>query len=258
MQTCLFLWAVSGCHPISYLKQTDIEAQFPSVLLYSSYSWFHSDMTGVNSCKATHTTTKGITFVLEFASWDNQGDHNGLVGVNQVQTQWIYTVRLQTIYHVGRTANMSKLITINYSLVSLPCSDHIFWQWVELFPQCSPPGYVHHYTMITTTTVLDHPALPWWGPPNTWQGPLKWPGPLLQDDDNDYGSPGYLSRKALPIKCNATEPLTCKDIQFNILHIFSDTFVAFTSQTPSTSSKVDFCNLYINVLYHQMLQSTQG
>ena len=38
----------------------------------------------------------------------------------------VYRVRLWTIYLVGRTANISKLIT-SHSLVSLPCSSHIFW-----------------------------------------------------------------------------------------------------------------------------------
>jgi len=42
---------------------------------------------GVNSCKATRTTTKDIVFVLEFAGWGDQGDHDGWMGANQVQTR---------------------------------------------------------------------------------------------------------------------------------------------------------------------------
>ncbi|KAL4068235.1 hypothetical protein V8B97DRAFT_2008931 [Scleroderma yunnanense] len=61
----------------------------------------------------------------------------------------------------------------------------------------------------------------------------------------------YLSRKALPIKRNDAEPLTREDVQFDLLHhIFGDTKVVFTSQTPGTSSKVHFCDLYVNALYH--------
>ncbi|KAL4069496.1 hypothetical protein J3A83DRAFT_4095644 [Scleroderma citrinum] len=64
-------------------------------------------------------------------------------------------------------------------------------------------------------------------------------------------SVGYLSRKALPIKRNDAEPLTREDVQFDLLHhIFGDTKVVFTSQTPGTSSKVHFCDLYVNALYH--------
>ncbi|KAF9229510.1 hypothetical protein BS17DRAFT_876986 [Gyrodon lividus] len=61
---------------------------------------------------------------------------------------------------------------------------------------------------------------------------------------------GYLSRKALPIKRNDAEPLTREDVQFDLLHhIFSDTKTVFTSQAPGTS-KVHFCDLYVNALYH--------
>ncbi|KAH7883773.1 hypothetical protein F5I97DRAFT_1930008 [Phlebopus sp. FC_14] len=62
---------------------------------------------------------------------------------------------------------------------------------------------------------------------------------------------GYLSRKALPIKRNDAEPLTREDVQFDLLHyIFSDTRTVFTSQTPGTSAKINFCDLYVNALYH--------
>lgn len=62
---------------------------------------------------------------------------------------------------------------------------------------------------------------------------------------------GYLSRKALPIKRNDAEPLTREDVQFDLLqHVFSDTKKVFTSQTPGTSGKVHFCDLYVNALYH--------
>jgi len=64
-------------------------------------------------------------------------------------------------------------------------------------------------------------------------------------------SVGYLSRKALPIKRNDAEPLTREDVQFDLLdHIFSDTNAVFTSQAPGTSSRVNFCDLYVNALYH--------
>ncbi|KAN0100788.1 hypothetical protein V8E55_000772 [Tylopilus felleus] len=62
---------------------------------------------------------------------------------------------------------------------------------------------------------------------------------------------GYLSRKALPIKRNDAEPLTREDVQFDLLdHIFSDINTVFTSQTPGTSSHVNFRDLYVNALYH--------
>jgi len=71
--------------------------------------------------------------MLEFTRWVDRGDHDGWMGANQVQTRWEYRVRLQTIYLVGRTANISKLITNSYSLVSLPRSGHIFWQGILSF-----------------------------------------------------------------------------------------------------------------------------
>lgn len=62
---------------------------------------------------------------------------------------------------------------------------------------------------------------------------------------------GYLSRKALPIKRNDAEPLTREDVQYDLLHhIFCDTQAVFTGQTPGSSSKVNFCDLYVNALYH--------
>ncbi|EGO01145.1 hypothetical protein SERLA73DRAFT_179227 [Serpula lacrymans var. lacrymans S7.3] len=64
---------------------------------------------------------------------------------------------------------------------------------------------------------------------------------------------GYLSRKALPIKRNDAEPLTREDVQYDLLHqIFSDTKAVFTSQAPgcSNTSKIRFCDLYVNALYH--------
>lgn len=62
---------------------------------------------------------------------------------------------------------------------------------------------------------------------------------------------GYLSRKALPIKRNDAEPLTREDVQYDLLHaIFSDNRAVFTSQTPGTSSKITFSDLYVSALYH--------
>ncbi|KAI6158760.1 hypothetical protein EDD17DRAFT_1511899 [Pisolithus thermaeus] len=62
---------------------------------------------------------------------------------------------------------------------------------------------------------------------------------------------GYLSRKALPIKRNDAEPLTREDVQYDLLHhIFCDTQAVFTGQTPGSSAKVNFCDLYVNALYH--------
>ncbi|KAI6132663.1 hypothetical protein EV401DRAFT_1849379 [Pisolithus croceorrhizus] len=64
-------------------------------------------------------------------------------------------------------------------------------------------------------------------------------------------SVGYLSRKALPIKRNDAEPLTREDVQYDLLHhIFCDTQAVFTGQTPGSSAKVNFCDLYVNALYH--------
>jgi len=67
-----------------------------------------------------------ISAVLEFARWVDRDDHDGWMGANQVQTRWLYTVWLWTIYLVGRMINISKLITV-ISLVSLPRSGRIFW-----------------------------------------------------------------------------------------------------------------------------------
>ncbi|KIO02295.1 hypothetical protein M404DRAFT_657487 [Pisolithus tinctorius Marx 270] len=62
---------------------------------------------------------------------------------------------------------------------------------------------------------------------------------------------GYLSRKALPIKRNDAEPLTREDVQYDLLHhIFCDTQAVFTGQTPGSSGKVNFCDLYVNALYN--------
>lgn len=62
---------------------------------------------------------------------------------------------------------------------------------------------------------------------------------------------GYLSRKALPIKRNDAEPLTREDVQYDLLHhIFCDPQAVFTGQTPGSSGKVNFCDLYVNALYH--------
>ncbi|KAF8845263.1 hypothetical protein BDN67DRAFT_961559 [Paxillus ammoniavirescens] len=79
--------------------------------------------------------------------------------------------------------------------------------------------------------------------PDSFTQPAGWP--------NDPPLVGYLSRKALPIKRNDAEPLTREDVQFDLLrHIFSDTKTVFTSQVPGSSSKVHFCDLYVNALYH--------
>ncbi|KAJ7597238.1 hypothetical protein C8J56DRAFT_919572 [Mycena floridula] len=62
---------------------------------------------------------------------------------------------------------------------------------------------------------------------------------------------GYLSRKALPIKRNDAEALTREDVQYDLLgFIFSDTHAVFTPQTPGSSSKITFSDLYVNALYH--------
>ncbi|KAI5991619.1 hypothetical protein EDD15DRAFT_2368962 [Pisolithus albus] len=62
---------------------------------------------------------------------------------------------------------------------------------------------------------------------------------------------GYLSRKALPIKRNDAEPLTREDVQYDLLHhIFCDPQAVFTGQTPGSSGKVNFCDLYVNALYN--------
>ncbi|KAK7463786.1 hypothetical protein VKT23_005726 [Stygiomarasmius scandens] len=62
---------------------------------------------------------------------------------------------------------------------------------------------------------------------------------------------GYLSRKALPIKRSDAEALTREDVQYDLLnHIFSDTQVVFTPQTPEKADKITFKELYINALYN--------
>ncbi|KAJ4486372.1 hypothetical protein J3R30DRAFT_3446227 [Lentinula aciculospora] len=62
---------------------------------------------------------------------------------------------------------------------------------------------------------------------------------------------GYLSRKALPIKRNDAEILTREDVQYDFLHyIFVDETAVFTPQTPASSSKITFRELYVNALYH--------
>jgi len=35
----------------------------------------------------------GQSILLEFARWDDQGDHDELMGANQVQMRWGYRVR---------------------------------------------------------------------------------------------------------------------------------------------------------------------
>ena len=88
----------------------------------------------------------------------------------------------------------------------------------------------------------------WLNDPVPLYAPISLP-PL--DSTHPPFSVGYLSRKALPIKRNDAEPLTREDVQFDLLHhIFSDTKTVFTTQTPGTSGKVHFCDLYVNALYH--------
>ncbi|KAM6498284.1 hypothetical protein JOM56_006232 [Amanita muscaria] len=62
---------------------------------------------------------------------------------------------------------------------------------------------------------------------------------------------GYLSRKALPIKKSDAEPLTRKDVQYDMLeHIFSDEHAAFTSPVLGETEKITFSDLYISTLYN--------
>lgn len=62
---------------------------------------------------------------------------------------------------------------------------------------------------------------------------------------------GYLSRKALPIKKNDAEALTRVDVQFDLLnYIFSDSKAVFTNQTPGKTTKLTFCDLYVNALFN--------
>ena len=64
-------------------------------------------------------------------------------------------------------------------------------------------------------------------------------------------SVGYLSRKALPIKKNDADPLTRKDVQYDMLeHIFTDKHAVFTSLVPGKTEKVTFCDLYVSALYN--------
>ncbi|EAU92908.2 hypothetical protein CC1G_03695 [Coprinopsis cinerea okayama7 len=63
-------------------------------------------------------------------------------------------------------------------------------------------------------------------------------------------SPGYLSRKALPIKKNDAEPLTREDVQYDLLDcIFSDTKAVFTDPFKD-QEKVTFGDLYISALHN--------
>jgi hypothetical protein len=67
----------------------------------------------------------------------------------------------------------------------------------------------------------------------------------------DFIRVGYLSRKALPIKKNDAEALTRVDVQFDLLNcIFSDTRAVFTNQTPGKTTKLNFCDLYVNALFN--------
>lgn len=61
-----------------------------------------------------------------------------------------------------------------------------------------------------------------------------------------------LQRKTFPIKRNDSEMLTRQDIQFDLLYyIFADPAKVFTDQTPGKlAAKVNFCDLYVNALYH--------
>ncbi|KAF8633909.1 hypothetical protein AX15_001096 [Amanita polypyramis BW_CC] len=62
---------------------------------------------------------------------------------------------------------------------------------------------------------------------------------------------GYLSRKALPIKKNDADPLTRKDVQYDMLeYIFTDENTVFTSPLPGKTEKVTFRDLYISALYN--------
>lgn len=64
-------------------------------------------------------------------------------------------------------------------------------------------------------------------------------------------SVGYLSRKALPIKKNDADPLTRKDVQYDMLeYIFTDRNAVFTSPVPGKADKVTFKELYTSALLH--------
>lgn len=55
----------------------------------------------------------------------------------------------------------------------------------------------------------------------------------------------------MPIKRNDAEALTREDVQYDLLrYIFSDLKPVFTPQTPGSSSKVTFSDLYVNALYN--------
>ncbi|KAF8649902.1 hypothetical protein AX16_005661 [Volvariella volvacea WC 439] len=61
--------------------------------------------------------------------------------------------------------------------------------------------------------------------------------------------PGYLSRKALPIKREDGDALTRRDIQYDLLnYIFSNDQKVFTSPLPGKTAKVNFSELYISAL----------
>ncbi|KAK2461765.1 hypothetical protein APHAL10511_006228 [Amanita phalloides] len=62
---------------------------------------------------------------------------------------------------------------------------------------------------------------------------------------------GYLSRKALPIKKNDADPLTRKDLQYDMLeYIFTDKTAVFTSPLPDKTDKMTFRDLYVSTVYN--------
>jgi Ino eighty subunit 1 len=62
--------------------------------------------------------------------------------------------------------------------------------------------------------------------------------------------PGYLSRKALPIKKDDAQPLSRDDVQYDLLDfIFSDGHRVFTSPNRG-KTKVNFRELYVDALYN--------
>ena len=79
--------------------------------------------------------------------------------------------------------------------------------------------------------------------------PSQWPSDLVRIDPTTH-RPGYLSRKALPIKKDDAQPLFRNDIQYDLLDsIFSDGHKVFTSPHRG-KTKVNFRDLYVEALYN--------
>ncbi|TDL28358.1 hypothetical protein BD410DRAFT_780856 [Rickenella mellea] len=76
--------------------------------------------------------------------------------------------------------------------------------------------------------------------------------PQARCDSEGVTSSLFPHKKTLPIKRNDAEMLTRQDIQYDLLHcIFSDPQKVYTDQSPGQPvTKVTFCELYVNSLYH--------